>query len=112
MPRKSVDELIAERTPEEWKDLIEEEMGEVGLYFGEKEEDYSKMKLFPEDDKYSTCLDAVRTIKQFLETEKSYWGQCSWKDKDGDGFSTDMGYFEEGLDGLEEYLMKKMEDQE
>lgn len=37
MPRKSVDEIIAERTPEEWRALLEEEMDKLGLYFGEED---------------------------------------------------------------------------
>ena len=63
-------------------------------------------------NKYIECLNAIRTIYDFM-----YGGQgttCTmsfWSDQNGDGFGTDFGYFEDGLDGLADYCFKKLSDE-
>ena len=47
MARKSVEEMINQFTPEEWYQIIEAEMKELGLYFTGKELD-KPMNLFEE----------------------------------------------------------------
>ena len=49
MARKSVDEMIHQFSPEEWRARIEKCMEELGLYFSGKKQD-GYVSLFPEPD--------------------------------------------------------------
>ena len=55
------------------------------------------------------CLKAIDTIEKFL-TCNGKSDCCGWSDKNGDGFLTDMGYFEHGLCGLKAYCLLKCEE--
>lgn len=55
------------------------------------------------------CLIAVCEIKRFLARgvdTSTDWRECC----EGKGFRTDMGYFYEGLDGLEEFVIESIRD--
>ena len=60
--------------------------------------------------KYIDCLMAVCEVKRFLDSgvySSTDWSECC----KGKGFKTDMGYFFEGLNGLEEYLIERIRKQ-
>ena len=48
--KKTVDEMIRSKTPEEWRKLIMKEMDELGLWFEEKEEGEDYNSLFSNDE--------------------------------------------------------------
>lgn len=53
------------------------------------------------------CLIAVCEIKSFLD--KGVYSSTDWSEcVKGKGFRTDMGYFYEGLNGLEEFLIESI----
>lgn len=56
--------------------------------------------------KYNKLLEAVELIGTFLEECHCSSAVC-WDDDNETVMDTDIGYFFEGLDGLEEYLKSK-----
>lgn len=58
--------------------------------------------------KLKKCLKSLRYVYKFLDTYGVRWGDCWWKDADGDGFDTDQGYLVEGIDAFEKYLLRKL----
>ena len=45
-------------------------------------------------------IDAVNTIREFLETHGEFKSTAEWVSYDGTALRTDWGYFEQGLDEL------------
>lgn len=61
------------------------------------------------NQKILNCISAIDTVMDYLDSEQGSCGCSFWEDKDGRGFSGDIGYFWEGLEDMKEYLEKKME---
>lgn len=55
------------------------------------------------------CLNALTLLTKFIDQEEESCNDIEWKDKNGLGFSGDMGYFFEGLDAFESYLEERIE---
>jgi hypothetical protein len=60
------------------------------------------------DYKAVECLKAVQTITKYLDDEEQSCGCTYWIDKKGYSFGTDIGYFFEGLERFESYLIKRL----
>lgn len=56
------------------------------------------------EHKITEALQAVQIVQKYLDDEVKESGSSFWRDKQGRGFRTDMGYFFEGLDLFESYL--------
>lgn len=56
------------------------------------------------EHKITEALQAVQIVQKYLEDEEKESGSSFWRDKQGRGFRTDVGYFFEGLDLFESYL--------
>lgn len=54
------------------------------------------------------CLAAVNQILSYLDKYEGSSGETFWKDKNGNGFRGDMGYFFKGLYELKYYLNKTL----
>lgn len=54
------------------------------------------------------CLNAIQTINKYIDDEEDECGCTYWKDKKGYAFQADTGYFFEGLDNFEAYLIKRL----
>jgi len=54
------------------------------------------------------CLNAIQTVNKYIDDEEDECGCTYWKDKKGYSFQADIGYFFEGLDNFEEYLIKRL----
>ena len=54
------------------------------------------------------CLKAVVLINKYLNDEEQCCGNTYWTDKKGYSFKTDIGYFFEGLEAFENYLIKRL----
>lgn len=54
------------------------------------------------------CLKAVELINKYLNDEEECCGDTYWTDKKGYSFRTDIGYFFEGLEAFETYLIKRI----
>lgn len=52
---------------------------------------------------------AVNTIISFLEAGR--YGETYWKDENGKGFITDMGYLFEGLEEIKKYCEERRADE-
>ena len=52
---------------------------------------------------------AVNTIISFLES--GYYGETYWKDENGKGFITDIGYLFEGLEEIKKYCEERRADE-
>ena len=50
-------------------------------------------------------LLAVNTVVSFLES--GYYGETYWKDENGKGFDTDMGYLFDGLEKIKKYCEER-----
>lgn len=51
---------------------------------------------------------ALKILNDYLENECSFSNCTTWEDQQGYSFETDMGYLWEGLEGLEECLIKRL----
>lgn len=56
MARKSIEEMVKQFTPEEWRKKIEEGMKELGLYFGNTQEEYRHLSF----EEYDTEIHTTR----------------------------------------------------
>ena len=54
-------------------------------------------------------LLAVNTVLSFLES--GYYGETYWKDENGKGFITDMGYLFDGLEKIKKYCKEGRADE-
>ena len=54
------------------------------------------------------CLAAVNQILSYLNKYEGNSGETFWKDKKGNGFYGDMGYFFEGLYELKYYCEEQI----
>lgn len=61
-----------------------------------------------EDTKARKALDAVLYLEDYLDTECESISEIRWEDKLGYTFSGDMGYIFDGLDAIENYLIKRL----
>ena len=69
---------------------------------------YTKIPINTKDYSALTCLLALRTVYKYLDDEEAAGGETYWRDKEGYEFSTDMGYFYEGLYNMEDYLIDRL----
>lgn len=60
------------------------------------------------DQKAIEALRAIQIIKEFMDSEESRSTSSYWEDTKGYAFTTDIGYFFEGLTGMEELLIKRL----
>lgn len=60
------------------------------------------------DDEAQKALRAVIAIDNYLEEECVFFNDTEWVDQRGYSFETDMGYFFQGLEKLEECLIKRL----
>lgn len=58
---------------------------------------------------YEVTILAVNTIISFLESGR--YGESFWKDENGKGFTTDMGYLFEGLEEVKKYCEERRADE-
>lgn len=61
-----------------------------------------------EDKSAVECLNAIQTINKYINDEEDECGCTYWKDKKGYSFQADTGYFFEGLNNFEAYLIKRL----
>jgi hypothetical protein len=73
-----------------------------------EQEAVEKNKECHEDKNAVECLNAIQTINKYIDAEEDECGCSYWKDKKGYEFKADIGYFFEGLDNFEEYLIKRL----
>ena len=60
------------------------------------------------DDEAQKALRAVIAIDNYLEKECVFFNDTEWVDQRGYSFETDMGFFFQGLEKLEECLIKRL----
>ena len=58
-------------------------------------------------EKRTKVIDCIETIYKYLDENEKESGETYYTDFDGDTFSTDMGYFYEGLGNMKDYLTEK-----
>lgn len=63
------------------------------------------------ETEFLDCIKAVKTVEEFLLTKAISCTNTLWKDRDGNGFSTDIGYFFEGLEMFKKYLTERLDEQ-
>ena len=73
-----------------------------------EQESDEKNKECIEDKNAVECLNAIQTINKYIDAEEDECGCSYWKDKKGYEFKADIGYFFEGLDNFEAYLIKRL----
>ena len=73
-----------------------------------EQEAVEKNKECHEDKTAVECLNAIQTINKYIDEEEEECGCTYWKDKKGYAFHADTGYFFEGLDNFEAYLIKRL----
>ena len=59
-------------------------------------------------EKLESVLNSLKEVEQFLEENDCINSCTRWEDSDGDGFTTDLGYFEDGIYLLKGYLINKI----
>lgn len=64
------------------------------------------------EHKITEALQAVQIVQKYLKDEEKESGDAFWRDKQGYGFRTDMGYFFEGLYLFELYLKEILKNDE
>ena len=74
----------------------------------EEQEAVEKNKECHEDKIAVECLNAIQTVNKYIDEEEDECGCTYWKDKKGYAFKADTGYFFEGLDNFEAYLIKRL----
>ena len=89
-----------------FSDLIFEEKYEPCLL--KELEEVEKNKECHEDKIAVECLNAIQTVNKYIDEEADECGCTYWKDKKGYAFQADTGYFFEGLDNFEAYLIKRL----
>lgn len=55
---------------------------------------------------YEATIIAVNTLRSFLES--GHYGESYWRDENGEGFTSDIGYLFEGLDEIKKYCEERM----
>jgi len=74
-----------------------------------KEQDAVEInKEYNADENAAKCLNAIQTINKYIDDEEDECSCTYWKDKKGYAFQADTGYFFEGLDNFEAYLIKRL----
>lgn len=73
-----------------------------------EQESDEKNKECIEDQNAVECLNAIQTINKYIDDEEDECGCSYWKDRKGYEFKTDIGYFFEGLDNFEAYIIKRL----
>ena len=58
---------------------------------------------------YEATILAVNTILAFLES--GHYGESYWRDENGEGFTSDIGYLFEELDGIKGYCEERINDE-
>lgn len=60
------------------------------------------------ENEINKYLNASKLCLEFLDRDDIYTGSSFLKDKDGDGFDTDVGYLYEGLEQMIKYFERKL----
>ena len=60
------------------------------------------------EEKAKEALKALTVLNEYLEEECVFQSETEWVDKKGYSFKTDIGYFWQGLEGLEECIIKRL----